>query len=80
METEGRLANGGSPLLFSGQRITRDFVVTDIAASEVKELVSGYSIIKANSLEEAVELSKGRPIFESSIDYVEVREVMKVAP
>lgn len=78
LEEKGQLSNGGCPLLFSGKRITKDYMVTDIAAAELKELVSGYTIIKANSLEEAAEISKACPIFHSPIEFVEIREVMKL--
>lgn len=78
LDEAGHLSNGGSPLHFAGKRIAKDQVVTDIAAAEFKELVSGYTIIKANSLDEAVELSRSCPIFHSPIEYVEVREVMQL--
>lgn len=78
LEKKGQLSNGGFPLLFSGKRVDKEMVVTDIAAAELKELVSGFSIIKANSLEEATEISKGCPIFHSPIQFVEVRELMKL--
>jgi hypothetical protein len=78
LDEQGNLANGGSPLHFAGKRISKDFMVTDIAAAELKELVSGYTIIKAKSLEEAVELSKDCPIFHAPIDCVEVREIMQL--
>ena len=71
----GQLVNGGSPLDFDGRRITKHGLVTDIAASELKELVSGYSIIKAESYAAAVEIAKGCPIFRISSAVVEVRGV-----
>lgn len=52
-------------------------VVTDGPFAESKELVGGYFIVKANSLEEAAELSKNCPDFEFG-GAVEVREVMKM--
>ena len=79
LEAEDKLVNGGAPLHFAGKRISKDFVVTDIAAAELKELVSGYTIIKAENLEDAVELAKGCPIFESPIINVEVREILKLS-
>jgi hypothetical protein len=50
-------------------------VVTDGPFIESKELVSGYLILSAESLDEAVELSKGCPIFEIE-GTVEVRPLM----
>ncbi len=44
--------------------------------AEAKDIVGGYTLIEARDLEQAVELSKGCPIFEAE-DAVEVRPVMK---
>ena len=41
---------------------------------EIKEAIGGYSIVKAASIEEAAELSKGCPILASGGN-VEVREI-----
>lgn len=51
-------------------------LVTDGPFAESKELVGGFLIVKANTLEEATEIAKGSPDLplEGS---VEVREVMK---
>ncbi len=75
LQAKDQLVAGGSPLHFGGKRITKDRVVTDIAAMEFKELVSGYSIIKAKDFDHAVGLSLECPIFQSDIKSVEVREV-----
>jgi hypothetical protein len=50
-------------------------VVTDGPFIESKELVSGFLILTASSVEEAIELSKGCPIYEIE-GSVEVRPVM----
>jgi len=50
-------------------------VVTDGPFAETKELVGGYFIVKAKSLEEAAEMAKSCPDFELG-GAVEVREVM----
>ena len=75
---KGQLVTGGSPLAFSGQRLTKDGVVTDIAASEVKELVSGYSIVKAKSLDEAVTIARECPLLAFAGALVEVRPVLSM--
>lgn len=49
-------------------------VVTDGPFVESKELVSGYLILQAGSIEEAIELSKGCPIYEIE-GRVEVRPI-----
>jgi hypothetical protein len=71
----GQLAAGGSPLEFTGKRLNKDGVVTDLAASELKELVSGYSIVKADSLDKAIALARECPIFQHEGAIVEVRPI-----
>ncbi|MCA9759456.1 MAG: hypothetical protein KDA27_26920 [Candidatus Eisenbacteria bacterium] len=73
---QGKLVAGGSPLAYEGKTLTKDGVVTDISASEVKELVSGYSIVKSESYAEAVEIARGCPIFLHEGAHLEVREVV----
>ena len=50
-------------------------VVTDGPFIESKELVSGYLTLSASSIDEAIELSKGCPIFEIE-GSVEIRPLM----
>lgn len=78
LQQQDRLVTGGSPLHYSGKRLTRDGLVTDIPAAEFKELVSGYSIVKAESIDEAIELAKDCPIFEHGDIKVEVREILQI--
>jgi hypothetical protein len=52
--------------------------VTDGPFAETKEIVGGYTVIEARDLEEAVELSKGCPIFDGK-GAVEIRPVMKLS-
>lgn len=73
-----KLSTGGAPLHFAGKRINAKHVITDIAAAELKELVSGYSIIKAEDIDEAIVLTKDCPIFDYPEIVVEVREVMQL--
>lgn len=49
-------------------------VVTDGPFVESKELVSGYLVLQAASIDEAIELSKGCPIYEIE-GRVEVRPI-----
>jgi hypothetical protein len=78
LQAQDKLVTGGSPLHYSGKKISADKVVTDIAASELKELVSGYSIVKASNINEAVELAKSCPIFHYPNVTVQVREVQQM--
>lgn len=75
---KGQLVSGGNPLHYAGKRINGDHLVTDIAASEFNELVSGYSIVAANNIDEAVEIALLCPIFNYPKITVEVREIMQL--
>jgi hypothetical protein len=68
----------GQPLTSAGKVVQgKKIKVTDGPYAEGKEMVGGYFLIKAASLDEAVEISKGCPGFELD-GSVEVREVMEV--
>ena len=58
-----------------GKVVRQDRAITDGPYMEVKEMVGGYIIVKANDLADAIELSTGCP----TLGYggsVEVRDVM----
>jgi hypothetical protein len=64
---------GGDPLEDSGKVITGSKkLVTDGPFAEAKDLVGGYLLIEATDIDNAVELSRGCPIFERG-GSVEVR-------
>jgi len=49
--------------------------VIDGPYAEGKEIIGGYVSIKANDLNEAIEISKGCPIFDHESGTTEIREV-----
>jgi len=68
----------GRPLLPGGKNIKgKKPVVTDGPFAESKEIVGGYFIIKADSMDDAVSIAKDCPDLEIG-GQVEVREVMKM--
>ena len=74
----GHLKDRGQPLERAGKLVQgRQKTVTDGPFAEAKDVVGGYTLIEAEDLSEAVELSKGCPIFEVE-GAVEVRPVMKL--
>lgn len=76
LSAKGQLVTGGAPLEFSGKRLLKkDGVLTDLSAAELKELVTGYSIVKAESYEQAAALARECPIFEVPKASVEIRIV-----
>ena len=69
---------GGEPLLPQGKQVNgKNKVVTDGPFIEAKEMVGGYLIINAKDIDEAVEISKGCPIFEEN-GKLGVRPVQKM--
>jgi hypothetical protein len=69
---------GGHPLLPYGKTVQgKKPIVTDGPFAESKELVGGYFIIKAASMEEATEIAKDCPDLPLG-GAVEVREVMQL--
>jgi hypothetical protein len=74
---QNKLANQGSPLTSAGKVVKANNVITDGPYTEIKELIGGYSIIKAESIEEAAELVHGCPeLLEGG--NVEVREIIAI--
>jgi len=78
IESLGDHYDSGEPLTPQAKSVKgKDKVVTDGPYIESKELVSGFYILNAGSLEEAAELSKGCPVLKLGGN-IEVREVMKM--
>jgi hypothetical protein len=78
ISSEGKYITG-QPLTATGRVVRGKKVeITDGPYAEGKEMIGGYFLIKAENLEEAVEISKGCPGFEFG-GTVEVREVMEVS-
>lgn len=71
---QDKLSARGNSLHAEGKVVRANNVITDGPYTELKESLGGYSIVKAASLEEAVELANGCPGFETG-GSVEVREI-----
>ncbi len=68
----------GLPLSREGKKVAgANKVISDGPYTEGKEIVGGYLIVNASDLAEAVELSKGCPIFENNGE-VEIREILNM--
>jgi hypothetical protein len=71
----GHISNPGHPLQGLGKVVSgSQKVVKDGPYAEAKDVVGGFTIIRANDLSEAAELAKGCPILESG-GSVEVRPI-----
>ena len=76
---QNKLADKGNTLLpapGSAKTVRPDNVVTEGPYTEIKEFISGYIVVKAETIDEAVEMAKGNPIFKIGGN-IEVREVLK---
>ena len=78
LTASGNLKDGGQPLEGEGKLVkSKSGPVTDGPFAEAKDLVGGYTLIQAPSLERAAELAKGCPILDRH-GFVEVRPIMKL--
>jgi hypothetical protein len=72
---------GGNGLPFDGARVVRTQnskpVVTNGPFGEIKETIGGYIVVRADSVEEAVEFAKGSPVLQGEGNSVEVRPVAR---
>lgn len=69
---------GGEPLQPTGKQVTgKKKSVTDGPFMEAKEIVGGYLIVNAKDINDAVEISRGCPIFEED-GKLEVRPIQKM--
>jgi hypothetical protein len=71
----------GTGLPFDDARVvinkSSNKVVTNGPFGDVKETIGGFIMVKADSLEEAVEFAKGAPVLQGEGNSVEVRKVAK---
>ncbi|MHA4808850.1 YciI family protein [Flavitalea flava] len=71
---QNKLTDRGNSLVPSGKVVKSDNVIADGPYTEIKECIIGYSIVKADSIENAAELAKGCPVLAIGGN-VEVREI-----
>ena len=76
IEELGEHFDSGEALEFPAKTVRgKEKTVTDGPFLEIKELVGGFYIINADSIEHASELAKGCPVFHLGGN-IEVREIM----
>ena len=71
---QNKLSDRGNRLNSEAKVVGPNNVVTDGPYMEIKETIGGYTIVKAENIDGAVEIAKGCPIY-SVGGSVEVREV-----
>src|SRR5882724_6348545 len=75
LRERGLIADPGQPLESRGKVVQgQGKAVNDGPFAEIKDVVNGFMIIKADSLETAVEISKGCPVLDDG-GSVEIRPV-----
>src|SRR5690348_11920806 len=75
---EGIMKNG-SPVDKGSRIISKNNdVLTDGPFNESKEVIAGYFLINANSIEEAVKIAKENPIFNDIATKIEVHPMMPI--
>jgi hypothetical protein len=78
LTASGNLKDPGQPLETEGKVVKdRRGTVTDGPFAEAKDLVGGFSLIEAATIDRAADLARGCPIFDVG-GAVEVRPVMKM--
>jgi hypothetical protein len=69
---------GGNGLPFEDAKVVRhNNIVTNGPFGEIKETLGGYVIVKAESVEEAVEFAKSSPILQGEGNSIEVRRIAR---
>jgi hypothetical protein len=71
---QGKIVNANR-LSFEGKTLKPNNVIADGPYAEVKEIIGGYVIVKANDIDEAMKLAEGCPILYHG-GHVEVRSII----
>ena len=72
---QDKLANAGNRLGFEGKVMKANNAIVDGPYAEIKEMIGGYSIVKAASLAEATSLAHNCPILQVGGN-VEIRPIV----
>src|ERR1700737_688950 len=68
--------NRGTGLSFADAKVVRSHnIITDGPFGEIKETIGGFIIVKADSVDQAVEFAKGCPVLQGEGNSVEVRKI-----
>jgi len=71
----------GTGLPFADARVVKTSnskkIVTDGPFGDIKETIGGFIVVKADSVDEAVEFAKGCPVLQGEGNSMEVRKIAK---
>jgi hypothetical protein len=76
---KGWMVDPGDALQPEGKVVTMARTVTDGPFMEAKELVGGYSIVKTDTMAEAVAIAKNCPALSDDSATIEVRQLAELA-
>ncbi len=65
-----------SPFEGNAKTVIRQDLITDGPFTEIKEFITGYLVIRAESIEEAIDVALANPLIKSG-GSIEVREIIK---
>lgn len=71
---QGKLTDRGNRLTDSGRVLKSSDLVTNGPYTEIKESIGGYTLVKAESYEDATEMAKSCPVLTVN-GSVEIREI-----
>ncbi len=75
---QNKLGSQGNGLTFDNSRVVwHNNVVTNGPFGDIKETIGGFIVVKAESVEEAVEFAKGSPVLQGEGNSVEVRKIAR---
>ena len=75
---QNKLVSPGMRLGNEGRTVKPGNVITNGPYAEVKEIVGGLSIFRAESIEEAFELAKSCPMLNVAHGSVEIRDIIQM--
>ena len=65
----------GLPFDDSNRVVWQNNVVTNGPFGDIKETIGGYIVVRAESIDEAVEFAKGSPVLQGEGNSVEIRKI-----
>jgi len=68
----------GTGLPFEGARVVwHNNVVTNGPFGDIKETIGGFIMVRADTIEEAIEFAKGAPVLQGDGNSVEIRRIAR---
>lgn len=78
IDAQNKLVSNGNGLSFDDAKVVgHNNVVTNGPFGDIKETIGGYIIVRAESVDEAVDFAKGSPVLQGEGNTVEVRKIVR---